>query len=632
MRRTALLLIPALALLTNRHPLAQNDWVHSGQDAAATKFSTLAQITTDNVRNMKRAWTFHTGDSSGFFESGLLVVDGIMYLTAQNGVFALDAATGQQLWKYETTGTARRGPLYWAGGSGVGPRLFSQIEGGLAAIDPKTGTLITTFGEKGLITGLRTSSPPVAYKNTIVTQGGNSTVKAWDAVTGEPRWTLNLKAQPDDPNIKTWLNDSWKTAGGPGLWGYFSVDVERGVLFVPVEKVGNDYYGGPHHGDNLYSDCLLAVDIATGKIKWYRQLVHHDIWDMDLAAAPTLFEARIGTRTVPGVALITKMGLLFMFNRDTGEPLFGMEERPVPQTTVASEWTSKTQPFPVKPAPLARNSMKKEELAKVTPELEAYCKGLWEKYNLSDSVPYTPWREKQDIVLFPGAIGGGNWQGTMFNKPLGFIITNVMNAGQWGHLEERAPGAGRGGGRRGGGDAGAAGAAGGGAAGRAGSGGELPPGVVPPGTPAPGVPNMNKVTPEGGRFWDPEHRYSCAQPPWGELVAVNANTGDIAWHVPLGAFPELEAKGIKTGQPSLGGGITTAGNLVFIGATIDGYFRAFDARSGAELWKEKIDAPAHSIPSTYLGKDGKQYVAVPAGGGGFLRSPTSDVVIAWRVQ
>lgn len=607
MRRTTLLVLPALALLTTGHPRAQNDWVHAGQDPGATKFSTLAQITTDNVKNLKRAWTFRTGDPSGFFESGLLVVDGVMYLTAQNGVFALDAATGTQIWKYETEGTARRGPLYWPGGGNIGPRIFTQTVNGMAAIDPRTGTVITTFGAKGFVTGLRMSSPPVFWKNTIVTQGGNSDVKAWDAVTGEPRWTLPLKAQPDDPNAKSWFGDSVNSSAGPGLWGYFSVDVDRGLLFVPVEKVGNDYYGGPHHGDNLYSNCLLAVDIATGKIKWYRQLVHHDIWDSDLAAAPTLFDARIGGRSVPSVALITKMGLLFTFNRETGEPLFGMEERPVPQTTVAGEWTAKTQPFPLKPPPLARNSMKKSELATVTPELEAYCRNLWDKYQLSDTVPYLPWKEKQDIVVFPGAIGGGNWQGTMFNQPLGLIITNVMNVGQWGHLEERQAGAGRGGGRRGGGDAGA--------------------GAAPT-----GVRSMGKVTPEGGRFWEPQSRYGCSQPPWGELVAVNANTGDIAWHVPLGAFPELEAKGIKTGQPSLGGGITTAGNLVFIGATIDGVFRAFDARNGAELWREKLEAPAHSIPSTYLGKDGKQYVAVPAGGGGFLRSPTADLVIAWRVQ
>ena len=264
MRSGKMALVTALALVTMGPAAAQNNWAAFGQDPGATKFSTLTQINVENVKNLKRAWTFHTGDTSGFFESGLIVIDGVMYFSAPNGVYALDAATGQQIWKYETTGTARRGPHYWPGGNGVGPRIFSQTANGMAAIDPKTGTIITSFGDKGFVTGLRMSSPPVAYKNTLVTQGGNSTVKAWDAVTGEMRWVLNLKAQPGDPNASTWLGDSLKTAGGPGLWGYFSVDVERGLIFVPVEKVGNDYYGGPHHGNNLYSDCLLAVDANTG--------------------------------------------------------------------------------------------------------------------------------------------------------------------------------------------------------------------------------------------------------------------------------------------------------------------------------------------------------------------------------
>ncbi|HUR20025.1 MAG TPA: PQQ-binding-like beta-propeller repeat protein [Vicinamibacterales bacterium] len=619
MQRARIILAAALALATMALVSAQNNWAGFGQDPGATKFSTLTQINTENVKNLKRAWTFHTGDKSGFFESGLIVIDGVMYFSAPNGVYALDAATGVQIWKYETTGTARRGPMYWPGGNGVEPRIFSQTEGGLAAIDPKTGKLITSFGTNGFITGLRMTSPPVAYKNIMVTQGGNSTVKAWDTITGEARWTFNLKAQAGDPAAETWLGDSLKTAGGPGLWGYFSVDEQRGLLFIPAEKVGNDYYGGPNHGNNLYSDSVIAVDITTGKLKWYQQLVHHDLWDFDLAAAPALIDIRRNGRVIPALSMITKMGIMFVFNRETGEPIYGMEERKVPQTTAKGEWTSPTQPFPLKPEPLARMSLKKSELAKVTPELEKHCLGLWEKYNLADTVPYNPWQVKQDIVLFPGAVGGGNWQGVMINKTLGLMITNVHNNGQWGHLEERAPGQGRGG--RGGRGAPPAG----------GEPPDLPDNVVAPGTSS--VPNLSKVTPEGGRFWDSANKYSCAQPPWGELIAVQASTGDIAWRIPLGEFPELTAKGVPvTGQPMLGGGITTAGNLVFIGATVDGVFRAIDARNGKELWREQLEAPAHSIPATYVGKDGKQYIAVPAGGGGFLRSPTSDTVIAWRVQ
>jgi quinoprotein glucose dehydrogenase len=305
------------------------------------------------------------------------------------------------------------------------------------------------------------------------------------------------------------------------------------------------------------------------------------------------------------------MGLLFIFNRVTGEPIFGMEERPVPQSTAPGEKTSPTQPFPVKPPPLARNSIKRSELpTEHFAEHTAYCQGLWEKYGLQDSVPYTPWKMDKDVVVFPGAIGGGNWGGVAYNKKLNLVITNVMNAGQWGHLE-KSDGAPIGGDQPG---------AGGGRGGRGGPGA----GGGPPRSREP----YRKVTPEGGRFWDQKTQYSCAPTPWGELIAVNANTGDIAWRVPLGTFDELEQKGIKAGRPSLGGAITTAGDLVFIAATTDGYFRAFDARNGAELWSTKLTVPGHSIPSTYMGKDGKQYVAITVGGGGFLRSPQSDEVVA----
>ena len=212
-----------------------------------------------------------------------------MYFSAPNGVYALDAATGTADLEIRDRPAPHAADRCTGRAATASARASSRrLESGMAAIDPKDGKLITSFGEKGFVPGLRMSSPPVAYKNILVTQGGNSTVKAWDAVTGEARWVLNLKAQPGDPAADTWFGDSLKTAGGPGLWGYFSVDVERGLLFVPVEKVGNDYYGGPHHGNNLYSDCLLAVDANTGKIKWYQQLVHHDIWDYDLAAPPAL--------------------------------------------------------------------------------------------------------------------------------------------------------------------------------------------------------------------------------------------------------------------------------------------------------------------------------------------------------
>lgn len=616
---------------------AQQNWVHVGQDPGHSKYSTLDQINTSNVQKLERVWTFHTGDKSGFFESTPLIIDGTMYVSAQNGVFALDPVSGAQQWKFETDGATRRGLAYWPGDAKTAGRILVSSETKLLALDPKTGKLNQQFGQGGFIDlGTTMASPPSVYKDVLITPGGRPVIQAWNARTGAPMWTFNLIAQPGDPNNKTWENDSWKTAGGTNVWGYLSIDEERGIVYIPVSIAGGDYVGVERPGDNLYGTSLVAVDISTGKRRWHQQLVHHDIWDFDLGAAPTLFDAVKDGKRIPAVAQISKMGMLFMFDRVTGAPLFGIEERPVPQSTVPGEKTSPTQPFTVKPPPLARISMKKSELpTTISPEHTAYCAALWDKYKLEDSAPYTPWKLNQDIVMFPGAIGGGNWNGVSYNKKLGLIITNVMNAGQWGHLEEVKPGdAGRGG--RGG-------------PGRGGPGGP-PPGAAAPGAPpaaagagrggrGPGAPDdgngprspFRKVTPEGGRFWEPEHRYPCNEPPWGELIAVSTSTGDIAWRVPLGEFEELEKKGIKTGTASLGGGVTTAGDLVFIAATIDGYFRAFDARNGKELWKTKLDVPAHAIPATYMGRDGKQYVVITAGGGGFLRSPLSDVVAAFRL-
>jgi len=595
---------------------AQKDWTYYGQDQGATRFSTLAQITTDNVATLTRAWTFHTGDKSGFFESTPLVIDSVMYFASGSAFFALDAVTGQQIWKVPAVRTTRRGVSYWPGDAKTPPRIIASAGTELFALDAKTGAAIADFGDEGSVE-LEDSmnSPAAIYKDLAIVQGNKPWIRAFNVRSGKLAWTFDLIPQPGEKGHDTWDGESWKTAGGTNVWGLLSLDAPRGLVFLPVSMPGNnDYYGGDHHGDNLFGTSIVAVEAASGKLRWYRQLVHHDIWDYDLGAAPALVEVVRNGRTIPAVAEITKMGLMFVLDRTTGEPVWGIEERPVPQTTAPGEKTAPTQPFPVKPPPLARNSMTKAELATITPEHEAHCKALWDKYKLQDSVPYQPWNDKQDIVLFPGAVGGGNWNGVTVNQPLGLMITNVMNAGQWGHLEIGTGGRGRRGEGRG-----AQPAAGRGA-------------VTNNDESAPPAQTWRKVTPEGRRFWDPKTMYSCQAPPWGELIAVSTKTGDIAWRVPLGSFDALDAKGIKTGTPGLGGAITTAGNLVFIGATVDSKFRAFDARNGRELWSDKVEAPAHAIPSTYMGRDGRQYVVIAAGGGGFLQSPTSDTVVAYALK
>ncbi|MDH3282615.1 MAG: PQQ-binding-like beta-propeller repeat protein, partial [Gammaproteobacteria bacterium] len=413
--------------------MAGNDWLHDQGDPGATRYSTLSQINAANVTELERAWTFHT--ESGRFTGAPMVIDSVMYFSAPNGVYALDAVTGEQLWKYAPpappadaavarfrsgagAGTALRGPTYWPGTSEVGPRIYSTTSQGFAAINAATGRLVSSFGDDGIIRGLRFDSPAAFYENVLITQGdrqatsrNTDTVKGWDIETGELMWTFHLKAQPGDINRISWLNGSADSDYTPSIWGLFTVDHERGTVFVPVEKVGNDYWGGEHHGNNLYSDSLVALDALTGEMKWFQQLVHHDIWDYDIAAAPTLIEVTRGDEIIPAVVQMNKMGLVFIFHRDTGEPVFGMEERPVRQTTVAGEWTSPTQPFPLKPEPLTRTTMTRADLAKVTPEHEAFCAKLWDDYKLQDSAIYDPWKLNEDIVLYPGAQGGSNWWG-----------------------------------------------------------------------------------------------------------------------------------------------------------------------------------------------------------------------------
>ena len=666
-RYAAVLLILVAATLSAQsqapNGAAGKDWAYPLGDQGAQRYSSLKQITTSNVTRLERAWVFHTG--TGRFAYPPMIVDGVIYFSAPSGIFAVDGVKGTLLWKYpegpivpasaatlaaaaataaaaeegraggapqgrggaggggrggrgggDNVGTNVRGPVYWAGNKTISPRIYTQLADGLGAIDVKTGKLVTTFGANGYIANARHNSPPAIYKDLIITRGetegpkGN-TVKAFNVVTGAPVWTLYLKAQQGDPNHASWGKAADADAT-PGLWGAFSIDEARGLLFVPTDKPEgtaiNDYYGGGSEGDNLYANSLLAVDAATGKLKWYRQLVHHDIWDYDLAAAPILFDVRRNGRVIPAVGQSTKMSLFFVYNRETGEPVFGVEERPVPQSKVPGEVTSKTQPFPVKPEPLARIKATREELAslgKISPEHQKYCEGLWEQYKFADSGIYLPWRTDENVLNMPGAQGGSNWMGMTYNAQLGLLIGNVLEAGQLGRVQAAAAGG----------------------LGRRGAAAPANPNAPPP------PQSFSKTPGPFNRYWNTDNMWSCSPTPWGSLVAVNANTGDIAWRVPLGEFEELSKKGVPpTGVPSSGGAISTAGNLVFIGATIDGYFRAFDARNGKELWKDKLPAPNQGMPATYQGKDGRQYVVVSGAGGGFFRAASSDELIAYTIK
>ncbi|SEC00249.1 PQQ-binding-like beta-propeller repeat protein [Terriglobus roseus] len=621
---------------------AQANWASYGQDQGSSRFSTLNQINASNVSKLERAWTFHTGGDSQN-EVTPVVMDSVVYLSSPNGYFAVDAVTGDQIWKFAATDTTTRGVTYWPGDKTTAPRIIGAVSGGrIVALDIKTGKPVPEFGDGGYVDiKTKMTSPPAIYKGMLILPTMDKFVRAWDAKTGKMVWSFNLVPQPGEPGHETWENDAWKTTGGVNVWGYITVDEKLGIAFVPTAPPSPDYVGVTRPGDTLYGTSLVALDANTGKLKWFRQLVHHDLWDFDSAAAPALVEVKQKGKTIPAVVHMGKTGLMYFFDRRDGTPIFGMEERPVPQSNVPGEKSSPTQPFPIKPEPIARISMTHDELPKnITGSLTTYCEGLWQKYKLQDAKPFNAWLLNQDVVEFPGAVGGGNWNGVSYNPQLGLVYTNVMNAGQWGHIGlgggrfGRAPGAGGPGGPPRGAGAPPQ------PSGTPQASGTPPVGGQPASdqefadraqAPKPGAQQYSKMTPEGQRFWQADTRYSCAPPPWGELVAVNVNTGNIAWRSTLGAFDELEAKGLKTGTPNLGGGINTAGGLIFIGATVDGKFRAFDSKTGRELWSVKVDAPAHSVPATYLGKDGRQYVVVSAAGGGFLRDPVADAVVAFAL-
>ncbi len=608
-----LLRITLLALCCLAGVSAQTDWPTFGHDPGAMRYSPLQQINPNNIGRLQRAWVFHSGKPGS--EAVPVVVDGVMYLIQPNGIFALEPESGRVIWHYETDGGALRGLAYWPGQPGMHPRVFAGVHDKLVGIDVTTGKPAPGFGTEGVL-DLRQGvmgdlqearyaldSPPAVFKDILITgsangegspsQGAYGDIRGWDARTGKLVWTFHTVPRPGEPGNDTWPEGEWKNRSGVNNWGFLSVDVERGMVFVPLGSPTTDFYGADRHGNGLYGNSLVALDAATGKVKWYQQLVHHDIWDYDPAAAPALFEVMRDGKRIPAVAQITKMGLLFVFNRVTGEPMYGMEERPVPQTVVPGEQTSPTQPFPIKPEPLARNTFRKEEMYDLTADHAAFCKDLFERNKMFIGDPYTPTPLEGNMLIFPSTLGGGNWGGVSVDPTLGYLFVNVMNVGQFGHMEKRV-------------------------------------------NPKTGEVDYVRKSEYGpyARFWNPETHIPCSNPPFGELVALNVNTGDIAWRTPLGMIESLAAQGLRnTGSANLGGSIATAGGVVFIGATNDRRFRAFASKTGRLLWEQPLEANGHTIPITYLGKDGKQYVAIMAsGGGGFFGGPLSDTLVAYALD
>lgn len=597
------------------------EWPTYGHDSGGMRFSPLAQITPANVATLKRAWVYHMRPEAAvgaevqrFAGSGTtpLVIDGVMYISTPYGrVVALDAVIGKEVWAYRLPSgqPSTRGVEYWPGDRRTPAQiLFGTRDGNLFSLDAKTGKPNESFGEKGIVSlntpeilqGLPGTdglgSPPITYKNLVITggmtqegpaRGPAGDVRAWDIHTGKLVWTFRSVPRASEKFNDTWAGDSWKNRSGVNVWGFMTVDVDRGVVYMPFGAPASDRYGGDRPGDNLFSSSIVAADANTGKYLWHFQVVHHDIWDYDMQSPPALIDVKQNGRTIPAVAVINKTGLLFLLDRVTGKPIYGVEERPVPKSEVPLERASPTQPFPVKPAPLSRMSMSMEDIATVTPALEAACRKLVFDNNLQMGGPYLPVGYNRLRVQFPGVQGGSNWGGTSFNPDLGYLFINTSDLGQMQGFRDRPAGA-EPGGRR---DDGS--------------------------NPYEGVPGT-------GRFKDAATNMMCQQPPWGQLTAVNVNTGEFAWRVNLGVTDSLPPDKQKTGRPNSGGSIATASGLVFIGAADDSRFRAFDAKTGKELWTVKLGTAAHATPSTYLGKDRKQYVVITSAGGGFLDAPLTD--------
>jgi len=624
------------------------EWPTYGHDSGGMRYSPLTQIAPANVSNLKVAWTYHLkpadyvapagvrgggrGGSSGFRAAEVtpLVVNGLMYIASPySQVVALDPTSGNQIWVYNLPAgdsPATRGVEYFAGDKTTPPQIVVGTSGGkLLILDAKTGVLNPKFGVDGIVdlntpeirNGLErgnagVSSPPIMYQNLIIIgdhvqensgPGVAGDVRAFDIHDGKLAWTFHSIPRPGEINFGAWAGDSWKARSGVNVWGFMTVDVARGIVYMPFGAPSGDLFGGDRPGNDLYSTSIVAADAKTGKYLWHFQVVHHDIWDFDLESPPVLMDIKRNGRVLPSVAVFGKNSLLFLLDRTNGKPIYDVTEKEVAQTEVPGEKTSRTQPFPYKPAPLARIDFTMNDIATVTPELEAACRKLIADNNIQVGMgPYAPPTYNHSRVIFPSEIGGANWGGGSFNPKLGYLFINVNDLGQLNGVKDPASG---------------------------------PVDLVTlPGSNLPGSrtgPYANGGP--SGRFRDnvSSHMF-CNQPPWGELVAVNVNTGDIVWRVPLGITDSLPPEKQNTGRPSQGGSIATASGLVFIGAADDNRFRAFDARTGKELWSAKLNASAESVPATYLGKDGGQYVVVSGTGGGDAGAPvTSDEITAFRL-
>lgn len=615
------------------------DWPTYGHDPGGQRFSPLTTINRSNVKALKLAWTYRTGDayqpprgSGTWFESTPLYVDGTLYLTTSLGsVIALDPISGKERWRYnfdihKNAGFgdfANRGASTWRSPTGQRRIFIATMDAHLVALDAINGKPCLEFGDNGVVNlryGLRLAphgyadyeetSPPAIVGNTLIVGSGiqdnswtdepSGEVRGFDVVTGKMKWSWDpIPQSPHAPGADTWKNGSAARTGAANAWSIISADPARNLVFVPTGSASPDYYGGERLGNNLFANSVVALRADTGEMVWHFQTVHHDLWDFDVATSPLLLDIHRDGKTIPAIAIGSKTANLFILNRETGRPIFGVEERPAPSSDVPGEVASPTQPFPVKPAPVSSQRMTADDAFGIDEADRKWCHD--EISRLRTGSIFTP-PSVQGTLSMPGNIGGMNWGGLAYDSIHDLLVLPTNHLA----VEIR---------------------------------------LIPRADFESLRDSQSKRKIDGDWEFAPQHgtpygmmrrfllspkRIPCTPPPWGTLLAINASTGDKKWEVPLGQFnPKLPA---KWGSISLGGPIVTAGGLIFIGGTLDPAIHAFDVETGDELWKGDLPTSARSTPMTFEGPDGKQYVLISAGGHATpVGPPLGDYVVAFSL-
>jgi len=693
--RIALALLFTSTLLPAADPY--REWGVYGGSPDSIRFSSLDQINRDNVARLAVAWTYDTGDAfrDSEMECNPIVVDGVLYATTPKlRLIALDAATGKLRWSFDpqqnqrSFGKARnRGVTYWA--AGADRRIFLPASHWLYALDAATGAPVKSFGENGRVDlraglgrpleemSISATTPGIVYKDLLIMgsivsetlPASPGDIRAYDARTGKIRWTFHTIPHPGEFGYDTWPKDAWQYIGAANNWAGMSLDISRGLVFVPTGSAAFDFYGANRKGDDLFANTLLALNAETGERVWHFQAVRHDLWDRDFPAPPNLVTVRRGGAPVDAVAQISKSGHVFLFERATGKPLFPIEERAVPPSTVEGELAAARQQLPTKPPPFARQSFTEDMVTNRTPE--AHAAVLTRLRQVRSAGQFVP-PSLEGSVVFPGFDGGAEWGGAAFDPSSGWLYVNANEMPWILRLVEKPGDATTGRGlynarcagchrpdmqgsppefpaladiakrrtreqiaaiiRQGSGrmpafaqlpsDALAAIIA------YISRGIDLPVTSVPQNGP---WPIEQKYTSDGyNKFLDPDG-YPAVEPPWGTLNAIDLNKGEIAWKIHFGEYPELAAKGAATtGSENYGGPVVTAGGLLFIGATIrDHKFRAYDKATGKLLWETTLPAAGIATPATYE-VDGRQYVVIAAGGGKW-GAPSGSSYIAFAL-